>query len=78
MDINDINLDDWKFATKIYKNKDDDVKEQFLKLKNQFKIKYKDREIQIKNINDITFLINAKDIMIRYTIINNIIYQFYY
>lgn len=74
----DINMKDWKFATKIYKDKDDDVNEQFKRLKAQFKMRYKDREIEIKDIDDTTFAIETGDIIVVYTIVEDMIYQMYY
>lgn len=71
-------FEDFKFATKIYKNEDDDVLEQFLKLKAQFKMRYKDREIVIEEIDEETFSVETKDIIIVFAIISNMIYQVYY
>lgn len=71
-------FEDFKFATKIYRNEDDDVLEQFLKLKAQFKMRYKDREITIEEIDEETFSVETKDIIIVFAIINDTVYQFYY
>ena len=70
--------EDWQFATRVYINENDDIKEHFQIIRTQFKTRYKNRDIEIKEIDEETFLVETNDIMMMFTIIDNKIYQVYY
>lgn len=71
-------FDNFKFAFPIYKEKDDNIKQQFQNIKRQFKIRYKDMEIEIKEIDSETFLVKTGDLILVFTIISGMVYQMYY